>query len=77
MKHEDTQVPPADAGRLETPVRRLAPRPGPNGECYYCGALRDKPCHQLRNVDLAKNGCAALRKTPNVRANRPIGAAQE
>lgn len=23
MKHEDAQVPPADAGRLETPVRRL------------------------------------------------------
>jgi len=22
MKHEDAQVPPADAGRLETPVRR-------------------------------------------------------
>ena len=23
MKHEDAQVPPADAGRLETPVRQL------------------------------------------------------
>ena len=25
MKHEDAQVPPADAGRLETPVRQQRP----------------------------------------------------
>jgi hypothetical protein len=27
MKHEDAQVPPADAGRLETPVRQHTPGP--------------------------------------------------
>ncbi len=29
MKHEDAQVPPADAGRLETLVRPV--------RCWYCG----------------------------------------
>ncbi len=64
-KHEDAQVVTAVGSPLEPTVRRLVPRAGPNGECYYCGAVRDAPCHQLRHVDLASNGCAALRKTPN------------
>jgi hypothetical protein len=46
----------------DTPAtERRALRPGPNGECYYCGAICDTPCHELKCVDLAKNGCARLR----------------
>lgn len=62
----NTTEQPAVVGPLDRQIRRLAPRPGPNGECYYCGAVCDKPCHQLRNLDLAMSGCAARQKTPNV-----------
>lgn len=65
---------PSVLGPVEPTVRRLLPRPGPNGECYYCGAVCDAPCHQLRNVDLAKTGCAARRKTPNVANKLPTEA---
>lgn len=39
MKHEDAQVPPADAGRLETPVRQHSPGPwswSKEGAALYC-----------------------------------------
>lgn len=53
MTHEDAQVPPADAGRLETPVRPHARKMRQTSDDNYIG---DGDCRMQREHGLTPNG---------------------
>ena len=79
MKHEDAQVPPADAGRLETPVRPLRDQlKGGRVECPSCkrkGVGFAAHAHALGWKDYERASCRYCHKVFRIKSSDAVAAA--